>query len=671
MANNQYLHEVKLETQRGSIYDRNLECLAINEPALSIGVDLRHIGNPGTAAKQLSSVLPMNEEKIYRQLLSGRTFTWLERDIEQQMADTIVAMKIPGIRALNETRRVYPYKHVAAQLIGFTNIDEKGLSGIELAFDKQLQGIPGSIIMQNDARGLRQPDVAYPVKQPTAGKNVITTINYIYQSIVEEELRQSINAYEADGGMVVMVNPNTGEILAMASEPGFDCNQARKYPPERWRNRAITDIFEPGSTFKIVIMSAVIEENLKRIDDIIDCENGTYRVLDQDIKDCAPYHELSVGDVLVNSSNIGMVKLSQQTDRRVTYKYAQRFGFGTPTGIDLGGEIGGELKNPVHWSDFTPAAIAMGYEVAVTPLQLAMAYSAIANGGRLLKPKIVLDIANGLPTASAPIQPQEIRRIISSQTATTIRGLLEQVVERGTGKKAKIDGVRICGKTGTAHKYEAKTRGYSENQYLSSFVGFFPADDPQILICTMLDNPRTTYWGSEVAAPTFKRIVQRLINADNKLAGKPKIESLTVPRNGNGKVVAQTVKLPDFHNSPAGETERILKKLGIDAEFKNNGDIIARQSPAPGTPLNDSTKVTFALCNLDHDSTGYRITPRLIGLSVRDAINRLTLSNLRAVVKGSGKVVRQSPNPGKQIKAGGACILECQPTIQIQAFKSW
>jgi len=670
MAKNQYLQEVRLETERGVIYDRNLQCMAINEPALSIGVDLNKIGNPKMAADKLNPILKKSETTLYRHFLSGRSFIWLDRNVDKTLVDEVMALKIPGIHALSETKRVYPYKHVAAQVIGFTDVDEQGLSGVEYAFDEQLRGVPGLMVMQKDAHGQKITEVSYPTRPARAGKNVITTINYIYQSIVEEELRQSINSFGADGGIVVMINPKTGEVLAMASEPGFDCNKAGKYSPDRWRNRAITDVFEPGSTFKIVLKSTVLEEGIKKVDDVIDCENGRYKVFDNIVEDYQPYHQLSVGDILVKSSNIGMVKLSLQTDRKLIYKYARNFGFGIPTGIELGGEIGGELKNPVEWSESTPAAMAMGYEVAVTPLQLAMAYAVIANGGFLLKPKIVLAVREGLPEKSTNVQPEVTRRVISDSNAATMRHLLEQVVERGTGTKARVSGVRICGKTGTAHKYEPNTRGYSEDEFIASFVGFFPADDPQILICTMLDNPRTTYWGGEVAAPTFKRIVQRLINVDSRLAHRQQAEPTNVPRNGNGRANLHLTKLPDFTNCRVEETQKMLTQLGLEAEYKNTGEVVANQTPAPGTPFNDSTKVQFTLLKINKDIIGSRTTPRVIGLSLRDAINRLMLANIRVVVKGSGKVIRQHPKPGERIKAGSHCVLECQPSIRVEAFQS-
>ena len=565
MAKNQYLQEVKLETPRGSIFDRNLQCLALNEPTLSIGVDLNKVEDLGLVAKKLSALLKEDENILYRTLISGRQFAWLARDIDKVLADLIEALNIPGVHLLNEAKRIYPYKSVAAAVLGFTDIDERGLSGIEHEYDRQLRGKPGKKVIQKDARGHRIPDVGYPVEPPRPGKNFVTSINYVFQSIVEEELRYSIKQFGADGGIVVVLNPQNGEVLAMASEPGFDSNKARKYSPERWRNRAITDVFEPGSTFKSVITSAVLEEGIRKIDDIIDCGNGSYQVLDKSIRDHQAYHKLTVGDVLVKSSNVGMVKITQRTDPKLVYKYARNFGFGIPTGIELGGEISGELKNPVDWSDFTPAAIAMGYEVAVTPLQLSMAYAAIANGGRLLRPKIILDATEKPPRKPESSEPKTIRRVLSKKTAETMRQLLEQVVQRGTGTKARIDGVRICGKTGTAHKYKAKSHGYSEDEFLASFVGFFPADDPQLLVCTMIDNPRTTYWGGEVAAPTFKRIAQRLISVDNHLAGKPAEQLLAESSAEDQRQETTRSKLPDFRNMRLSEAKTLLHTLGMSA----------------------------------------------------------------------------------------------------------
>lgn len=668
MANHQYVQEEKLETSRGIIYDRNLTCMAINQPILSIGMDLTLLTDPNLAAEKLSKILGKNYQTLLQSFTRNKNFVWVAREVKQELANRILVENIPGIHLIKESRRVYPNKHIASQLIGFTDVDERGLSGIEYAFDEELKGRSGKIFRQKDAFGVKLANVNYGMQAPEAGKDVALTIDCTYQSIVQEELRHSIREYGADGGIVVMLKPKTGEVLAMACEPGFDLNLARHSAEGLWRNRAITDVFEPGSTFKIVLMSAILQERIMSLNDTVFCENGRYEILKEVIRDHKGYGDLPLGDVLVYSSNIGMGKISKKIEPNVFYKYARNFGFGNLTNIRLGGEITGELKHPVHWSEFTSIAMGYGYEVAVTPIQLAMAYAAIANGGKLLEPQIVKTIGENLKETGS-VEPIVVRQILTPGTAKMMRDLLEQVVDRGTGKKARINDLRICGKTGTAHKWDVATRSYSTNDYLSSFVGFYPADDPEILICTMIDNPRTTYWGGEVATPTFKRIVQRLINLDDRFMFRRVEDKPEEQKKAPKKIFTS---LPDFTNRRFEQTQQLLEQLGIKSQTVNNGHVIASQKPAPGTPLAKDMQVNFSLFRLgEQDSTDFEIAPKLVGLSMREAVNRLALANLKADIQGNGRVVRQSPKPGQRMKPGESCLLECQTRFQPEKIAVW
>lgn len=669
MGIQQYVQEEKLESSRGIIYDRNLACLAINQPVISIGVDLRKMLNPKRAAMKLSQYVKKSERKLFKEFSSSRSFVWLVREVDEKLADSIMAEKVPGVYIIKESKRFYPHKHVAAQLVGFTGIDEQGLSGVELTYDTELQGKSGKVFIQQDAFGVKQSNVNFNGQQPQAGKDVVLTINATYQSIVEEELRQSVHAFGADGGIVVMLNPQNGEILSLACEPGFDANKARTCAPDLWRNRTVTDVFEPGSTYKIVLMSAIIQEGIKNLNDEIFCENGRYEILSQVVRDHKGYGKLALGDVLINSSNIGMGKLSKKIDPNIFYKYARDFGFGNLTNIELGGEIAGELKHPVDWSDFTSIAMAMGYEVAVSPIQLAMAYAAVANGGKLLKPQIVSQVGENVK-AVQQVKPAVIRQVLTPGTAKIMRDLLQQVVERGTATKAKIEGLPICGKTGTARKYAMEARSYSSSEFLASFVGFYPANNPEILICTMIDNPRTTYWGGEVAAPTFKRIVQRLINLENRYLPDTTRTRLA-NKNGNGVSKKQLSVLPDFKNRSLENSRYFLSQWGIKTEVLNQGQVIVSQEPKPGTPITENMNIHFSLFQINDSDTSYSVTPKLIGLSLREAVNRLTLANLHAEIHGNGQVIKQNPGPGQRLKAGESCRLDCKTRIRPELFSAW
>jgi len=312
--------------------------------------------------------------------------------------------------------------------------------------------------------------------------------------------------------------------------------------------------------------------------------------------------------------------------------------------------------------------MSMGYEVAVTPLQLALAYATIANGGKLLAPQIIRQIGENVKN-SGEIKPRVIRQVLTAATSKTLRDLLEQVVSRGTGKKAEVEGLRICGKTGTAHKYATDSKGYSPNEFLASFVGFFPADRPEILLCVMIDNPRTTYWGAEVAAPTFKRIVQRLLNVDNRF-WMPTQKMMLASQSQKKNDQARLIELPDFTNRNWKNSHEFLKHFGIESRSVNEGQIIVGQEPPSGAKITSDTEVKFTLFQFKEDSTDC-VMPKVVGLSVREALNRLTLANMQAKIQGSGKVVRQEPGPGVKVKAGAFCQLDCRATIQPEMFPSW
>lgn len=592
---------------------------------------------------------------------------WLAREVDEELAEKIIAENIPGVYVIPESKRVYPYKNVAAQLLGFTDIDERGLSGIEFALDRELRGKSGRALVQKDAFGTKLASVNYEVEEPQPGKDVVLTIDCVYQSVVEEELRRSIREFGADGGIVIVLNPKNGEILALSNEPSFDNNHARSSDANLWRNRAITDVFEPGSTFKVVLMSAILQERIRTLKNTVFCENGRYNILDQTVRDHKGYGTLGVGEVLVYSSNVGMAKLSKLIEPNLFYKYARDFGFGNLTNIELGGEIQGELKHPVEWSEFTSIAMGMGYEVAVTPMQLAMAYAAIANGGKLLKPQIVSRVDENVKNSHA-VKPDVIRQVLTPASARIMRDLLYQVVEKGTGTKARIEGIDICGKTGTAHKYASDTRSYSQNEFIASFVGFYPTQRPEILICTMIDNPRTTYWGGEVAAPTFKRIVQRLSGLDDRFL-RPKQEVKVAAANTN-KSLELLTRLPDFTNRRWDQSQELLEELGVKSNALNQGLVVGQQNPPPGTPIDPSMKVDFTLFDISDDTT-YQLTPKVIGLSMREAVNRLALANLKIEIHGNGRVVKQNPKPGERVRPGEKCRVECRSSVKPELFQAW
>jgi len=628
-ARNQYLYASELKPTRGIIFDRKLRYLAINRNSYSLGVDVTKVIDPDSAAHHFSNIFDKGMNYYLEQLQGDRTFFWLARDASETIVNQIEDLKIAGVRVIKEPKRYYPQNRLAAQLIGFTDIDLNGLSGVELTKNQVLQGSHGLAVYQKDAFGNTLTDPNYPAKKPQKGKNVILTIDNTYQWIAEEEIKYAVETFDAEAATVIISKPLSGEILAMAVKPSFDPNNAGQFSPSSWRNRAITDSYEPGSTFKPVIMSAVLEEGLKSPEDLIFCENGKYKIYDRTIEDVKGYGWLSVSKVIKKSSNIGMAKIAKEANKNIIYQYVRDFGFGVKTGIELPGETTGEFKNTIEWSKFTPIAMSYGYEISVTPIQMVMAFGAIANGGFLLKPRIYLVVSDEPSKEIEKIQPEVIRRVISDSTSKMIVRMLEDVVLDGTGRRAFVKGLRIAGK----------------------------------------NNPKQAYLGGEVAAPTFKRILQRIfriIEIEKQYVAQPEL----INEDGNGK----HIHVPDLMNKRVQVAEEIIEKLGLKFIIENEGDLIFAQNPRPATKVEPGTEVVVKLKDFNEidDTNGkYTSVPSVVGLSLRDALAKMSQHGLRVVVQGSGRVTKQIPQPGMRIRIGARCVVQCEPVVDLAEFQNW
>lgn len=674
-AKAQYIQELKLASHRGLIYDRNFNLLAVNQSVYSVGVNVPEVKDVDYAAAQFAELLEGNKTHYLKQLSNGKRFFWLKRGMDEQSVRELEARKVTGLQVVPEMRRFYPQQRLAANLIGFTNVDMKGLSGVELVKDEVLSGNAGLARLQRDALGRPVADRPYQVKEPRSGKNVVLTIDNEIQLSAEDELQRAVQQYQADGGVVLVTNPGTGEILAMAISPTFNPNKPGEFPPEYWRSRAITDNYEPGSTFKPIFMAAVLEEDVKKPDDIIFCENGKYEIYGQTITDVHGYGWLTLRKIISKSSNIGMSKLAQLVKKEVVYQNARAFGFGVRTGIDLSGEVSGELKHTIEWSKSTPLAMSRGYEVSVTPIQMAMAYGAIANGGKLLKPKIFVDEFEAGDAHKINVKPEVIRHVVSDSTCHILVDMLEEVVKNGTGKRAAIPGLRVAGKTGTAWKYNVSRQAYSSTEYYSSFIGFFPVDNPQLLIYVMIDNPQNEYMGGIVAATTFKRIgerVRRILAIENNGEMVPVDHSPDMDRNEK-YIVEQKTVVPDVRYKKYKDARALLEQKGLNVRCEQVGQIVIDQRPVAGTPVNGDRIVTLVLSEMDavDEDSGYRRVPGVIGLSIRDALNRFARENLHVLVQGTGKVVRQSPAAGEKIRPGARCVIECKAPSELAEFAGW
>lgn len=500
---------IYLEPQRGTIFDRNLKPQAINLPSESLYAVPREVEDAEDLIKELSSILGLEATYLREKLNSHKCFVWLARKLSGEVARKIKKLKIAGLYFIEESRRVYPNLHLASHLIGYAGLDNKGLEGIELLYDDYLLGSSGWGVMLRDARqdrlGLWEKLVL-----PNDGYDLILTIDEVIQFIIERELDWIMEKFHPRAGSIIVMDPHTGEILALGNRPTFDLNKTPQTDIEKRRNRAITDLFEPGSVFKIITASAALEESVVNEKDRFFCENGAYRVSNHILHDHRPHGWLTFKEVIEQSSNIGVTKVAQNLGKDLLYKYIKKFNFGAKLGIDLPGEIVGMISRPEHWSAVSIAAVPIGQEVGVTVLQLASAISTIANRGKLMKPYVVREIRDKHGLSIRQFSPQLLSRVISPQTASRLAEILVGVVENGTGTKAAINGLRVSGKTGTAQKIEPNGR-YSHRKFIASFLGFAPADNPRIAVALIVDEPHPYYFGGLVCAPAFKKICEDVL----------------------------------------------------------------------------------------------------------------------------------------------------------------
>jgi len=524
---------VELEPLRGVIYDSNLKPQTLNLPADSLFATPNTIkdANKEAIIRLLPKILNISPEYLRERLSRNKSFIWIARKITADQVEAIRKLNLKGLGFIRETKRSYPNTYLASQIIGFAGMDNTGLEGIELYLNKYLKGDPGWAIFLRDARQ-KKLDIWDKMVSPRDGYDVVLTIDQVIQYIAERELDKAFKKHNAKGASIVVMDPHTGRILALANRPTYDLNRPNNISKDQTRNRAICDLFEPGSVFKIVTASAALEEKRLTEEDRIFCENGVYRIGPHLLHDHTSHGWLTFREVIEQSSNIGTTKIAQMLGPDIVYKYARSFGFGSKLGIDLPGEISGLLKEPKNWSKISIAAIPIGQEVGVTALQLASYISVIANGGQLMRPYILEEIRNKQGEAIKINSPVMIRKVISTDTAARVTKMLTGVVEEGTGKMAQVSGFTAAGKTGTAQKLEPNGR-YSHNKFFASFVGFAPAEDPLVAIVVCLDEPHPNYYGGVVAAPVFSNVATdsiRYLKARQALADQVNLNANTRAR---------------------------------------------------------------------------------------------------------------------------------------------
>jgi cell division protein FtsI (penicillin-binding protein 3) len=666
IARKQYEQTFVLPAVRGNVFDRNNNVLASNSMFVSFAADPKVVGdNAEDIAGQFSAAFGKPRSFYLAKLRSvtgaglPKRFVWLERRVAVETAKRIESQKLIGVVPIDEPKRLYHYDDVAVTLIGFTDVDSKGISGLELQCDDYLRGKNGSVIMQRDGLGHARPSVDYPRVEPRNGLNLTLTIDLAYQSIVEEELKRGVAANKAQAGLAVMLNPKTGEILALANVPALNPNDLNSYDVNAARNRVVTDVFEPGSVFKVVTASAAYENGLVTPEKKFYAEHGSFKVAVSNrgkfrtITDTHPYDWLSFEEAIEFSSNIVMAKVGPLIGSERLYRQARNFGFGVPTGVELPGEVRGTLKKPADWSGTTLQTMAYGYEVAVTPIQLVSAYAAVANKGVMMKPFVLSRIQDVSGETILEERPQVVRKVISEETAKLLIQAFEGVVERGTAKEARIQGVRIAGKTGTSRK--VVEGHYGQGTYTGSFVGFFPIEDPQVVCLVMIDQPRGgSYYGGSTSGPVFRAIAERIINTSGRFTKTPQPKDQGQLKSG--------ISVPDVRTLQVLIASRLLESNGLKSQVIGTGDIVVRQVPAPGQRLEKDDIVQLVLNESGvEESNGTTKVPDVRGMSLRRAINRLVVDDFDIKVRGSGVVVNQIPAAGRVIQAGATIQLLCEP----------
>jgi len=628
-AQRQQQRTIEITPKRGAIYDRNLHPLAMSVPVESAFAVPAEIGdNKMMAARLLSGVLGVPRDVLEARFESGSSFVWVLRKLPPDKAEAVRALNLKGVYLQNENQRYYPKRELAAHVVGFVDMDEKGLGGIEYELDNLIRGKSEKIVVMADAR---QRWFDGGAAQKDQGANVVLTIDEKIQYIAERELAAAIAKTHALAGTVIVQNPNNGAILALANWPKFNPNSPNDSKAESRMDRAVSAIYEPGSTFKLITLAAAFDQNLTNPDEVWDCENGSVIVAGHRIHDHKPFKLLTVSEILAKSSDVGAIKIAIRLGAPKFYEYIRAFGFGQQTGVELPGESKGLLKKIENWSGFSIGSISMGQEVGVTPIQLVTAVSAIANGGTLYKPHVVAELRRGdqLLASSGPLTPGEPREIIRPETAATLRRLMEGVILNGTGPLARLDGWTAAGKTGSAQKIDPATGRYSPTQLIASFTGFAPINDPAVTILVSLDSPVGQHEGGQVAAPVFKRIAEQVLpylDVPRDVPLRPKLIQTAYKQNES----ESDENLQDF--SPVDFTAQ-----PDDAAAQKSDNKAGAAQPA----------VTVAL-----DEGGDIVVPDFRGKTMREVTEMCLRLGLDPVLVGSGLATEEAPASGAKVRRG-------------------
>ena len=639
-AHKQQQDAIETSPTRGLLLDRQERELARTIDTISVFVapdefdknEDRAIEEVGCTAGILSSVLNLDQRTLVNQILEakegGKRFVWIARRIAPDQARVLEKMDLAGLHTRKEPKRFYPNGSLAANVLGYVGLDGNGLGGIEQVYNQKITGESGKLFIEKDSRGRAYESTEIPGRP---GQTVILTIDQSIQYQTEVALTAAIQQSGAKAGTAIVLDPHSGEILALANSPTFDPNDVGAAKPVARANWALQNIYEPGSTFKIVAFSAAIEKRLAKPDDHIDCQMGSITVAKRLIHDHHPFGSLTIADALAKSSNVAAIKLGLRVGDPTMYEYITRFGFGSRTGIELPGETAGLVRPLNRWLPSSIGSVAIGQEVGVTPLQMVAAFGVLANDGLRVAPHLIREIRNASGVVAYRPTPEE-SRVISKETASTLRGMLEGVTLKGTAKKAQLDGYTAAGKTGTAQKIDAKTKTYSKTKFVASFVGFAPVNNPAVVIIIVIDEPGGSYHGGDVAAPVFRQIAEQIL---------PGMGVIPDTEFKNAELVARAIPMP-----------REISKLRA-AEKRRDEETRQEESRASTMPRvtprdNRGGEIVYALA-----SSNAIVMPDLRGRSVRDVARACAQLGMQVEAHGDGgRVVGQAPQPGEELRGG-------------------
>jgi cell division protein FtsI (penicillin-binding protein 3) len=627
-ARQQQQNSVETTPQRGDLLDRHGLQLARSVQTVSLfldpdGLDAETLDK---TAEQLSQVLEIKQAELQTQFreaqLAKKRFIWIARRLDADRGARIVEMNLPGVHTRFEPKRFYPNGSLAAHVLGYVGLDGEGLGGVEQFYNAKVAGEPGRLFFENDAKGRAYESYEIAAKP---GQTVVLTIDQSIQYQAEQALQAAIQRSRAKSGTVIVLDPRSGEILALANAPTFDPNRVADTSAQTRSNWALQNIYEPGSTFKVVAFSAALEKKLVRVDDRIDCQMGAINVAGRVVRDHRAFGSLTIREALEKSSNVAAIKLGIKVGDETMYDYMRRFGFGSRTGIELPGETAGLLRKVERWHPSSIGSIAIGQEVGVTPVQMVAAFGALANDGVRVAPHLIREVRDANGTVVYRAQPEQ-RRVINAETAIALRSMLEGVTLQGTAKKAQLDGYSAAGKTGTAQKIDPRTKSYSATKFVGSFVGFAPVSDPQVVIIVVIDEPGGAYHGGDVAAPVFREVAEQILPI---LDVMPDIDTKSVP-----ELIAQVGDNPESvaklrEEQVQAEQQRRATLPTVDSNGGRGGEVVYAEA----------TKRAMLM-------------PDLRGRSVRDVARTCAHLGLQVEARGEGRVLKQNPTAGSEVSTG-------------------